>query len=155
MPWKKDLKGKRSSLMFSLESKSQLCKEDLPEAEVERILENEASMRATAREIIRAWREMVPYKCCPSAKFPARRPRLFGCEGEVRVREGLQTKKDEEYYKITMTAEMLNVKSFLPLHLRGLPGFKSFPNFLQALPLESPPMGPADIDTAEEATPDR
>ena len=52
----------------------QLCKEELPETEVQRILENEASMLATAREIIRTWQETISYKCCPSAKFPVRRP---------------------------------------------------------------------------------
>ena len=144
------LEGKRSSLFFTLEEKSQLYKEAMPEAEVARILENVASMQAVARDVITAWRGVLPYKCCPSGKFPVRRPRFYWCDWEVPEQEGIQIKKGEDFYKISLTGKALSVKNYLPPHLKVLPGFKAFPCFMQALPRRRPPLRPAGIDTCDD-----
>ena len=145
------LEGKRSSLLFTLEEKSQLYKEVFPTAKVARMLENVASMQADSHDMITAWRGVLPYKCCPSGKFPVRRPRFLWCDWEVPEQEGLKIKKGEDFYTISMTGEKLKVKNFLPSHLKVLPGFKAFPCFMQALPRSRPPLRPAGIDTCDDA----
>jgi len=149
------LEGKRSSLFFTLEEKSQLYKEALPEAKVARILENVASMQAEARDVITAWRGVLPYKCCPSGEFPVRRPRFFWCDWEVPEQEGLRIKKGEDFYTLSLAGEALKVKHFLPSHLKVLPGFKAFPCFMQSLPRKRPPLRPAGIDTCDDTALER
>ena len=106
-------------------------------------------MQNMARDVITAWRKVLPYKCCPSGKFPVRRPRFFWCDWEVPEQQGIQIKQGEDYCSIVLTGEALSVKNFLPQHLKVLPGFKAFPCFMQALPRRSPPLRPAGIETCD------
>ena len=94
----KGLQGRRSSLFFDLEANSELYAEVAPKADVRRLLENVASMASEDRDTITQMRGQLPYKACPSGKFPLRRPRFFWCDWEIPGRPGLTAKGKVFFY---------------------------------------------------------
>ena len=102
-PAAKGLTGNRSSLLHkTLRLPRDLLPAALPGLEIEVILENVSSMKATYRNKISALCDTAPYKLCPSDVWPVLRPRFWWLTYSLDDHCYLETELNDGFAKATL-----------------------------------------------------
>ena len=126
-PSAKGLSGKRSSLLHhALKLLRELLPAAFPGVEIEAILENVSSMKATCRDEISALCGTVPYKLCPSDVWPVLRPRFWWFSYSLDDHSFLEIEVKDGYAKVKLLGRTRDVKDFQPKLSQVALGFMVF-----------------------------
>ena len=91
------LEGARSSLLYEIIKVEKIVQQLWPEAFIESIWENVASMSEVERDKITKLKGSEPLRACPSGHRPMARPRFFWMRDEVEVGSGMLVVKKKKY----------------------------------------------------------
>ncbi len=114
-----------------------------PEAFIESIWENVASMPEVERDKSTKLKGSKPVRACPSGHWPMARPRFFWMRDKVEVGSRMLIVKKKKYNDLKSTDDRLCPQQLLGKNHTVHATFHTFPTFVQSGPKKSLPLLPA------------
>ena len=117
-----------------------------PEAKVDFMIENVASMKPCDRDRMSQALGVLPIKCCPSSVWPVKRPRYYWLSWGMETTGEYQMMEEEGFTKCTIQGNAKSLASYLP-HYQTIPrDMKALPTFMRSISRKTPRNAPAGID---------
>ena len=142
---RRNLEGSQSSLVFEGKRVLDLLKELYPDKLVQFIVENVASMDASARDAISEIFEVTPIKLDPSSQVPMSRPRLCWTDVVFPESSEIQWTEKEGYWELYAESDWPSPKDWLEPGAVQWDADAIYPTCMKSIPRARPPDRPAGI----------
>ena len=140
------LQGKRSALFHeALRVLRKVIPAALPQAEIQCVFENVASMKAAFRDQISDHCGTTPYRCCPSDVWPVGRPRFWWLSYSLDGHDFVNVTHRDGFAVAELLGAKRDVREFLQKGRSVATSFTVFPTFVTAKTRTSPRFMPNGI----------
>ena len=133
-----NLEGESSGLIFEAARVIEDLKQLFPQCVVRKVIENVASMDASARNEISNILGCEPYRLDPSRQVPMSRPRLCWTDVFVFETEGVQLRKCDGYTEMILEGEWPHPKQWLNPGASQVDPEVIYPTCMKCVPKEFP-----------------